>query len=86
MTQTLLNFFKKIYNKIENAQIAKAIAIVNLKMMRNKVYRDTYNELYRLSDKELNDIGITRCDIHSIAMEAYYDNRVDINPNLRNWV
>lgn len=36
---------------------------------------ETIKELNKLTDKELKDIGITRGDIHSIAMEAYYDNR-----------
>jgi uncharacterized protein YjiS (DUF1127 family) len=30
-------------------------------------YRDTVNELSRLSNRELNDLGITRAEIHSIA-------------------
>lgn len=30
-------------------------------------YRDTVNELSRLSNRELNDLGITRADIHGIA-------------------
>lgn len=36
---------------------------------------ETIKELNKLTDEELKDIGITRGDIHSIAMEAYYDNR-----------
>jgi uncharacterized protein YjiS (DUF1127 family) len=30
-------------------------------------YRDTVNELSRLSNRELNDLGITRGEIHGIA-------------------
>ena len=30
-------------------------------------YRDTVNELSRLSNRELNDLGITRSEIHVIA-------------------
>ena len=30
-------------------------------------YRETVNELSRLSTRELNDLGITRADIHGIA-------------------
>lgn len=33
-------------------------------------YKRTYNELYRMNDRELADIGISRCDIHHIAKEA----------------
>jgi uncharacterized protein YjiS (DUF1127 family) len=30
-------------------------------------YRETQRELLRLSDRELHDIGVTRCDIPFIA-------------------
>lgn len=33
----------------------------------NVEIRQTIKQLNRLSDKELNDIGITRGDIHSVA-------------------
>ena len=35
----------------------------------------TIKELSALSDKELRDIGLSRCDIWSVAHEAYLDNR-----------
>ena len=41
------------------------------KNLRNSVaYKKTYNELNRLTDRELHDIGIFRCDIPRIAEEA----------------
>lgn len=40
-----------------------------------KLYRNTVEELSGLSDRELKDLGIHRCMIHAIALEAYYDNR-----------
>jgi uncharacterized protein YjiS (DUF1127 family) len=40
-----------------------------------RVYNQTVLELSRLSDAELRDIGITRGEIHSIAMENHFDNR-----------
>ena len=33
-------------------------------------YRETVNELSRLSNRELNDLGITRAEIHGIARGA----------------
>ncbi len=33
-------------------------------------YRDTVNELSRLSNRELNDVGITRADIPAVAGRA----------------
>lgn len=32
--------------------------------------RQTINELSRLSDRELNDLGISRCDIYAVATRA----------------
>jgi uncharacterized protein YjiS (DUF1127 family) len=34
-------------------------------------YRETVNELSRLSTRELNDLGITRADIHGIARGTF---------------
>ncbi len=39
---------------------------------RASEYSKTYSELQRLSDRELNDIGIRRCDIADIAREHAY--------------
>ena len=33
-------------------------------------YRDTYNELMRLSQRDLDDLGINRFDIPNIARQA----------------
>jgi uncharacterized protein YjiS (DUF1127 family) len=33
-------------------------------------YRDTYNELMRLSARELQDLGINRVDIPTIARQS----------------
>ncbi len=33
-------------------------------------YRETVNELNRLSTRELNDLGISRSDIHFVARKA----------------
>ncbi len=37
---------------------------------RRRQYRDTYRELSRLSDRDLDDIGLARCDIPTIARET----------------
>ena len=74
MTHTLLNFLQKIYKMIEAAQVARATSMVFQSMYKHKIYRETYNSLSKLTDKELKDIGIARGDIHSISMESFYDN------------
>ncbi len=38
-------------------------------------YRKTYNELASLTNRELDDIGINRGMIKSVAMEVYLDKR-----------
>lgn len=42
--------------------------VKNYRQWRN--YRDTVDELNRLSNRDLNDLGISRADITSIAREA----------------
>jgi uncharacterized protein YjiS (DUF1127 family) len=42
---------------------------------QTRAYRATVKELSMLTDKELRDIGLSRGDIHSIAMETHFDNR-----------
>ena len=74
MTQTLKNFFKKLIN---NYQVAKAV-------------KQTEKELRKLTDKELNDIGISRGDIYSIARQDADMKQSHLtapfNPNLRGFV
>ena len=42
-----------------------------VKSYRNwRKYRDTYNELMRLTPRELQDLGISRIDIPTIARQA----------------
>jgi len=35
--------------------------------------RRTIQELERLSNRELSDIGISRCDIHRIAKQVHFE-------------
>ena len=74
MTQTLKNFFKKL---IDNYRVAKAV-------------KQTENELRKLTDKELNDIGIARGDIYSIARQDIDMKKSHLiapfNPNLKGFV
>ena len=46
-----------------------------------KNYRETYNALQDLNDRELKDIGVTRNMIRRVASE-----RADTNENLEGWV
>ena len=68
----VVEFFRDLNRKLENRSRINA----------------TIKELSKLSDRELNDIGISRGDIYAIAHEAYLDNqdKVEYNRNLRGWV
>ena len=74
MTQTLSNFLRKIINDYYQA----------------KAIRATENELRKLTDKELNDIGISRGDIYAIARQDLEMKRANMdapfNPNIRGFV
>ena len=79
MTQTLKSFFKKLINHYYEA----------------RAIRQTENELRKLTDKELNDIGISRGDIYAIARQDADMKITDtvikaspapFNPNLRGFV
>ena len=49
--------------------------------------RITIKELSKLSDRELNDIGLSRGDIWSVAHEdTSFKRFADTNKNLKGWV
>ena len=51
---------------------------------RRASYKQTYKELSKLNDHELNDIGICRGDISNIARGDRTINRgIEVNENLR---
>jgi hypothetical protein len=55
-----------------------------------KAIKSTENELRKLTDKELNDIGIARGDIYSIARQDIDMKKSHLiapfNPNLKGFV
>jgi len=53
------------------------------RISKAKERRKTFYTLHKLTDRELNDIGISRGDIRSIANETFEDYRfTKVNPNL----
>lgn len=46
-------------------------AIMNA-LKRRSNYNLTYKELYKLSDRELRDLGLSRADIRDVAYETSY--------------
>lgn len=41
-------------------------------LIKRKIYRATFYELWALSDRDLSDLGISRSNIKVLAMEAAY--------------
>jgi len=70
---SLAEWFKKTARELEHA----------------RAVRSTIKELSKLTDRELNDIGIARGDIYNVATGDETLERVrrmESNPNLRGWV
>ena len=44
--------------------------LIDEKRAEKRAYRRTFNELHRLSERELADLGMCRADIPSIAYDA----------------
>lgn len=44
---------------------------INEKLKKYKLQRQAEQELFKLTDRELQDLGITRCDIYRIVYKAY---------------
>ncbi|WP_071675064.1 DUF1127 domain-containing protein [Nioella nitratireducens] len=54
------------------ARFAEIRAQFQEAMEARRVYRRTLNELAQLSNRDLADLGIGRCEIRGIALEAAY--------------
>lgn len=63
LTHGGFNLSARIANLFERVKEARAKAVE---------YNRTYNELQRLTNRELDDIGVRRCDIADIAREHVY--------------
>ncbi len=59
---------------------------VNENRIQRKAIRMTEKELAKLSNAELDDIGISRGDIYSIARTSVVIETAKANHNLRGWV
>ena len=56
------------------ARISAFFADLSERSARHTTYRKTVSELSELTDRELNDLGISRAMITNIAHEAAYQN------------
>ena len=76
MTQTILVAHSYLTKTVE--LVFEYFRSLNQQRLRNKEIRNTIDELSKLKDKDLRDIGLTRGDIHYVAYNQ--------NDNLRGWV
>ena len=66
--------------------IAQFFVNLNEKRIQRNQIKKTMKELSALSDRELNDMGLTRGDIYSVAHGTADLRAVRENANLRGWV
>ena len=59
---------------------------LNAKRLERAQIKRTMNELSALDDRALNDMGLTRGDIYSVAHGTADIRRVRENANLKGWV
>jgi len=74
-------------NWIDLSWISKFVNKVVTELEHRSKVKSTVKELSRLSDRELNDIGISRGDIWAIANEdSDFKRFANTNTNLEGWV
>lgn len=70
--------------------VANWIKKINAKLVYRREVQQTINELNKLTDYELNDIGMSRCDIYHVAHSSHVDRSKKLsapaNSNLKDWV
>jgi len=64
--------------------VAEWFKRTNAKLKARHLANQTVKELSRLGDRELNDMGLSRCDIHYIA-EKHYEEMVS-KAALKGWM
>ena len=84
MTQAILTAHSFLTQGVEG--FMDFMKSVKEKRIQYKAIRETEKELGKLSNAELDDIGITRGDIYTIARSKDTIENVRANNNLRGWV
>lgn len=52
------------------SRIAAFFDAISLKLRQRRVYRQTFNELCTMTDRDLRDLGMSRADFRRISREA----------------
>ena len=85
MTQHILAINNYLRSPIEG--ILQFLKNWNRGYQQRKAIRRTIKELNQLTDAELNDIGLGRGDIYSVAHgDPHHKKSAQVNPNLEGWV
>jgi len=84
MTTIVANTF----NWIGLESIAQFFVNLNEKRIKRKEIKNTIRQLSALTDRELNDMGLTRGDIYSVAHGTFHREHPNtkVNRNLQGWV
>ena len=79
--------FTTVFTKIK----APFVALIKL-MVTRATRQQAYRELSSLTNRELNDIGLTRGDIWAVVNDRFYDDSIrerettaEVNKNLNGW-
>ena len=85
MTQHILAINNYLRSPIEG--ILQFLKNWNRGYQQRKAIRRTIKELNQLTDAELNDIGLGRGDIYSVAHgDPHHKKSAQVNHNLKGWV
>lgn len=71
----LINGLTKLGKSLVESRMRSAMITVKQELMKHRAYRETYNELAAMSDRELRDIGLNRSMIHSVAYECAFGSK-----------
>ena len=85
MTQHILAINNYLRSPIEG--ILQFLKNWNRGYQQRKAIKRTIKELNQLTDAELNDIGLGRGDIYSVAHgDPHHKKSAQVNHNLKGWV
>lgn len=85
MTQHILAINNYLRSPIEG--LLQFLKNWNRGHQQRKAIKRTINELHKLNDAELNDIGLGRGEIYSVAHgDPNHKKSAQVNHNLKGWV
>ncbi len=64
-----LNVTAGNYETLGN-RAARLVAPIVTHIKQRRLYRETFNGLSALTDRELDDLGLNRSELHSVSLES----------------